>query len=353
MPRVAVAGGMERFGTLSFGHYGPLGGGHHLTAADSMHQAIDLAQGMDELGAGGIYFRVHHFARQQSSPLPLLAAIAATTKHIEMGTGVIDMRYENPLYLAEEAAAVDLISDGRLALGVSRGSPETVVRGYEAFGYTGSDDPRGADLARDHFDLFLRAVEGEGLAERDPHGPFGGGSGLQRIEPHAPGLRSRVWWGAGNRDSAEWAGRRGVNLMSSTLVTEADGRPFDILQAEQIDAFRAAWREAGHAGTPRVSVSRSIFPITTAEDELYFGRGQDGDGIGVIDGIRSTFGKTYAAAPDVLVEQLQQDAAIAAADTLMLTIPSQLGVAFNLHVVESFATHVAPALGWKRTLLAG
>ncbi|BDV31453.1 LLM class flavin-dependent oxidoreductase [Microbacterium terricola] len=340
---------MRRFGTLSFGHYGPLGGGRQLTAGDSLRQAVDLAQGMDDLGANGIYFRVHHFARQQASPMPLLAAIAATTERIEMGTGVIDMRYENPLYLAEEAAAVDLLSDGRLALGVSRGSPETVVRGYETFGYTGAVDPRGADLARAHFDTFLRAIDGEGMADGDPSSPFGGVAGRARIEPHSPGLRSRVWWGAGNRESAEWAGRVGVNLMSSTLLTEATGQPFDILQAEQLDAFRAAWREAGHQGEPRTSVSRSIFPITTDEDRLYFGRSGEGDGIGYIDGFRSTFGKTYAAEPDVLVEQLLQDAAIQSADTLMLTIPSQLGVEFNLRLVESFATHVAPALGWEST----
>ena len=340
---------MERFGTLSFGHYGPLGAGRHLTAGDSMLQAIDLAQGMDELGVNGSYFRVHHFARQQSSPMPLLAAIAAKTERIEVGTGVIDMRYENPLYLAEEAASVDLLSGGRLALGVSRGSPETVVRGYETFGYTTSDDPRGADIAREHFDLFLRAIDGEGLAERDPSSPFGGGTGMQRIEPHSPGLRSRVWWGAGNRDTAEWAGRTGVNLMSSTLLTSADGRPFDVLQAEQIDAFRAAWRDAGHTGKPRVSVSRSIIPITTAEEAMYFGGRQDGDQIGVIDGMRSTFGKTYAAEPDVLVEQLRDDAALQSADTLMITIPSQLGVEFNLRIVESFARYVAPSLGWTPT----
>ncbi|WP_409046983.1 LLM class flavin-dependent oxidoreductase [Microbacterium sp. HA-8] len=338
---------MQRFGTLSFGHYGPLGGGRILTARDSMLQAIDLAQGMDDLGVDGTYFRVHHFARQQASPMPLLSAIAARTRHIEVGTGVIDMRYENPLYLAEEAAALDLISGGRLALGVSRGSPETVVRGYEAFGYTGSTDPRGGDLAREHFDLFLRAIDGEGLAERDPLSPFGGGSGAQMIEPHSPGLRSRVWWGAGNRESAEWAGRVGVNLMSSTLLTEDRGLPFDELQAQQIDAFRAAWRDAGHPGEPRVSVSRSIFPITTAEDRMYFGGSGGGDQVGVIDGIRSTFGKTYAAEPDILVEQLMDDAAIRSADTLMLTIPSQLGVEFNLRIVESFAKHVAPALGWR------
>ncbi|MFJ6654286.1 LLM class flavin-dependent oxidoreductase [Microbacterium sp. NPDC091313] len=343
---------MKRFGSLSFGHYGPLGGGFELTAQDSMLQAIDLAEGLDEIGVNGIAFRVHHFARQQSSPMPLLAAIAARTRRIEVGTGVIDMRYENPLYLAEEAASVDLISGGRLALGVSRGSPETVVRGYEAFGYTGSQDPRGGDIAREHFDLFLRAIEGEGLAPRDPSSPFGGGSGMQRIEPHSPGLRSRVWWGAGNRDTAEWAGRIGVNLMSSTLLTSADGRPLDVLQAEQIDAFRTAWREAGHAGDPRVSVSRSIIPITTAEEQMYFGGRQDSDQIGIIDGVRATFGKTYAAEPDVLVQQLLADEAVMSADDLMITIPSQLGVEFNLRIMESFAKYVAPSLGWQPALTA-
>lgn len=348
-----VGSDMRRFGTLSFGHYGPLGGGRELSAADSMLQAIDLAQGMDELGVDGAYFRVHHFARQQASPMPLLAAIAARTSRIEVGTGVIDMRYENPLHLAEDAAAVDLISGGRLALGVSRGSPETVVRGYETFGYTGSEDPRGADIARDHFARFLQAIEGEGLAELDRSSPFAGPvtgtGGLQRIEPYSPGLRSRIWWGAGNRDSAEWAGRVGVNLMSSTLLTEDRGIPFDELQAQQLEAFRAAWREAGHPGEPRTSVSRSIFPITTAEDELYFGGREEGDGVGYIDGLRSTFGKTYAGTPDKLVEQLQRDAAIQSADTLMLTIPSQLGVEFNLRLVAAFAEHVAPSLGWRPT----
>jgi alkanesulfonate monooxygenase SsuD/methylene tetrahydromethanopterin reductase-like flavin-dependent oxidoreductase (luciferase family) len=341
---------MQRFGTLSFGHYGPLGGGRELTAGDTLLQAVDLAQGMDDLGVNGTYFRVHHFARQHSAPMPLLAAIAARTQRIELGTGVIDMRYENPLYLAEEAAAVDLLSGGRLALGVSRGSPETVVRGYEAFGYTGSTDPRGADIARDHFDLFLRAIEGEGLAERDATSPFGGGRGMQRIEPHSPGLRSRVWWGAGTIATAEWAGRIGVNLMSSTLISEDRGVPFDELQAQQIDAFRGAWREAGHVGEPRVSVSRSIFPITSEQDAVLLRGGQDSDQVGIIDGMRSTFGRTYAAEPDVLIEQLLDDAAIRSADTLVLTIPSQLGVEWNLRIVESFARYVAPALGWQSTL---
>ncbi|OFU53160.1 LLM class flavin-dependent oxidoreductase [Corynebacterium sp. HMSC11E11] len=335
---------MKSFGFLSFGHYGSPGSGHD--AADMLTQAVELSVAADEIGVNGAYFRVHHFARQAASPMPLLSAIAARTKHIEVGTGVIDMRYENPLYLAEEAGALDLLSGGRVALGVSRGSPEPALRGWEAFGYDGSTDPRGADIAREKFDLFLRAVRGERLATADP-AQFGPNQYL-RVEPHSPGLASRIWWGAGSRDTAEWAARQGVNLMSSTLLTEATGDSFASLQAEQIARYRAAWAEAGHEWTPRVSVSRSVFPIITDVDrQLFIREAQGRDQIGVIDGFRSTFGKSYAGEPDQLVEALLADEAVMSADTLMLTIPSQLGVDYNLHLLSAFAEHVAPELGWR------
>ncbi|WP_077489559.1 LLM class flavin-dependent oxidoreductase [Sinomonas mesophila] len=335
---------MKAFGFLSFGHYGSRGSEAH-GAADMIRQAVDLGVGADELGVNGAYFRVHHFAPQQAAPVPLLSAIAARTKRIEVGTGVIDMRYENPLYLAEELAALDIISAGRIAIGVSRGSPEPALRGYEAFGYTGSADPRGADLAREHFGLFLKAIDGEGIAPADPRQAPAGT--LLRVEPHSPGLRERLWWGSGSRPTAEWAGRMGLNLMSSTLLTEATGVPFHELQREQIDLYREAYRAAGHTRPPRVSVSRSIFPITTSRDAMYFGMRSEADQIGVIDGYQSTFGKTYAAEPDDLVQQLRADSAVMAADTVMLTIPNQLGVEYNLHILESFAKHVAPDLGWR------
>ena len=223
------------------------------------------------------------------------------------------MRYENPLYLAEEAAALDLLSDGRVALGISRGSPEPAERGWEAFGYAGSTDPRGADIAREKFPQFMAAIRGEGMVEpasqqsgfppspADEHGRL-------RIEPHSPGLDRRIWWGAGSRETAVWAAQQGVNLMSSPLLTEATGDSFAQLQSEQIALFRDAWKKAGHDWTPRVPVSRSIFPIVNELDAMYFGaRGQGAnDQIGVIDGFRSTFGKTYAAEPDQLVEQLSR-----------------------------------------------
>ncbi len=339
---------MKAFGFLSFGHYNLNG---HPNGKETLKQAIELSQAADEIGVNGAYFRVHHFAPQNASPMPLLGAIAATTKHIEVGTGVIDMRYENPLYLAEEAAALDQIADGRVALGVSRGSPEPAERGWEAFGYTGSTDPRGADIAREHYEKFLKAVRGQAMAKAAGAGAqypqlYRPGAELP-VLPHSPGLDRRIWWGAATHASAEQAAREGVNLMSSTLVLEATGQSLSELQAEQIERYRAAWKEAGHDWTPRVSVSRSVFPVLNDRDRQLFGFGEHKDSIGMIDGTTGTFGRTYVDEPDKLIEQLLDDEAVQAADTLMLTIPNQAGVEINQSILANFAQHVAPALGWK------
>ena len=339
---------MKKIGFLSFGHWTDSPHSQTRTASDVLHQSIDLAVAAEELGADGAYFRVHHFARQLGSPFPLLAAIGARTKTIEIGTGVIDMRYENPMYMAEDAGSADLISGGRLQLGVSRGSPEQVVDGWRYFGYQPAEGEDGADMARRHTDVLLEVLNGEGFAEPSPQPMFPNPPGLLRLEPHSPGLRDRIWWGAGSRSTAEWAARKGMNLMSSTLLTEDTGVPFHQLQAEQIQRFRDAWTDAGHEREPRVSVSRSIFPIVNDEDRAYFGlESRSRDQVGNIDGGRARFGKTYAGEPDKLIEDLAEDEAIAAADTLLLTVPNQLGVDYNAHVMEAVLTEVAPALGWR------
>src|ERR1700724_2644756 len=126
---------MKKIGFLSFGHWTPSPQSQVRTASDALLQSIELAVAAEELGADGAFFRVHHYARQLGSPFPLLAAVGARTKRIEIGTAVIDMRYENPMYMAEDAGAADIISGGRLQLGISRGSPEQVIDGWRYFGY--------------------------------------------------------------------------------------------------------------------------------------------------------------------------------------------------------------------------
>jgi alkanesulfonate monooxygenase SsuD/methylene tetrahydromethanopterin reductase-like flavin-dependent oxidoreductase (luciferase family) len=339
---------MKKIGFLSFGHWSPSPQSQARSASDVLRQSIDLAVAAEELGADGAYFRVHHFASQLSAPFPLLAAIGARTSRIEIGTGVIDMRYENPLYMAEEAGAADAISGGRLELGISRGSPEQVIDGFRYFGYEPAEGSDSADMAREHTRVFLEVLRGQGFAQPNPRPMFPNPPGLLRVEPHSPGLRDRIWWGAGTRKTAEWAAEQGMNLMSSTLLTEDTGVPFHRLQAEQIERFRAAWKAAGHAREPRVSVSRSIFPVVNDVDRAYFEREAGSrDQVGQLEGGAARFGKTYAGEPERLVKDLAEDEAIAAADTLLLTIPNQLGVDYNAHLLDSVLRHLAPDLGWR------
>jgi alkanesulfonate monooxygenase SsuD/methylene tetrahydromethanopterin reductase-like flavin-dependent oxidoreductase (luciferase family) len=336
---------MTKIGFLSFGHWHDVQGSRTRTGADALLQAVELAVAAEEIGVDGAYFRVHHFARQHASPWPLLAAAAAKTNRIELGTGVIDMRYENPFAMAELAAQSDLIAAGRLQLGISRGSPETVIDGWRSFGFEPDEGQSDAEMARAHTEKFRRAIAGEGFAAGNPH--MTGTSAPQPIQPQAPGLSERIWWGAGTRTTAIWTAEHGMNLMSSTLLTEDTGVPFDVLQAEQISMFRDAWVAAGHEHAPRVSVSRSILPIIDDESEYYFGvQGQveQRDQVGMLDGSRSRFGRSYIGSPDVIAAELARDAAVQAADTLLVTVPNQLGVEFNTRLLEAIVQHVMPVV---------
>jgi len=340
---------MKKIGFLSFGHWTPSPQSATRSAADALLQSIDLAIEAERLGMDGAYFRVHHFAHQLASPFPLLAAVGARTQKIEIGTAVIDMRYENPHYMAEDAGAADVIAGGRLQLGISRGSPEQVIDGWRYFGYEPAKGESEEEMGRRHGQEFFELLRGEGFAKPNPRPMFPNPPGLLRLEPYPEGLRDRIWWGSGSNATAAWAAKLGMNLQSSTLKFDETGEPLHIQQAAQIRIFRAAWKEAGHTRTPRVSVSRSIFALVDERDRLYFGRGgHEEDQVGFLDeSTRAIFGRTYAAEPDVLIEQLKKDEAIAEADTLLLTVPNQLGVAYNAHVMEAILTTVAPGLGWR------
>ena len=204
-------------------------------------------------------------------------------------------------------------------------------------------------MGRRHAEVLLELLRGEGFAQPNPRPMFPNPPGLLRLEPHSEGLRERIWWGAGSNATAVWAAKLGMNLQSSTLKNDETGEPFHIQQAAQIRAFRAAWKETGHKREPRVSVSRSIFALIDDRDRAYFGRDErEEDQIGFIDeNTRAIFGRGYAAEPDRLIDELRKDEAIAEADTLLLTVPNQLGVAYYAHVIEAILKHVAPALGWR------
>jgi alkanesulfonate monooxygenase SsuD/methylene tetrahydromethanopterin reductase-like flavin-dependent oxidoreductase (luciferase family) len=336
---------MKKIGFLSFGYWSEAQGSRVRSAADSLSQSVDLAVAADEIGIAGAYFRVHHFAEQQSSAFPLLATIAARTSRLEVGTGVIDMRYENPLYFAEQAASLDLLSGGRVQLGIGRGSPEASDRGYRSFGHLPAERQSPADMAREHTKLALSAIRGKAMAAPNPEQSRS--TALLPISPLSPTLHERILWGAGNLDTALWAAQQGLGLMSSTLIIDEKGIPFDQLQLEQIDGFRAAWREHGWSWEPKVTVVRSIVPLVDDLSRADFGPGRQHDeGVGVMKGLAYRYGRSFIGEPEHLIDQLRQDAALAAADTVLITIPNQLGVEYNANQLTAIHA-VGRELGWN------
>ena len=243
---------MKRIGFLSFGHWSDSPYSQVRSASDALLQSIELAVAAEELGADGAYFRVHHFARQLASPFPLLAAVGARTRRIEIGTAVIDMRYENPFYMAEDAGAADLIAGGRLQLGISRGSPEQVIDGFRHFGYVPREGETDADMARRHAEVFLELLKGEGFAQPNPRPMFPNPPGLLRLEPYSPGLRERIWWGAGvDRD-----GR--LDRAAGHEPDELDARVRRERRAAPRPAAQADRRVSGglEGGRPRARAAR-------------------------------------------------------------------------------------------------
>jgi alkanesulfonate monooxygenase SsuD/methylene tetrahydromethanopterin reductase-like flavin-dependent oxidoreductase (luciferase family) len=223
--------------------------------------------------------------------------------------------------MTEDAGAADLISGGRLQLGISRGSPRASHRWLALFWLRPNEGEDNADMGRRHAEEFLELLRGKGFAQPNPRPMFTNPPRLLRLEPYSAGLRDRIWWGSASNATAAWAAKLGMNLQTSTLKFDETGEPLHIQQAAQIRAFRAAWKKAGHTRTPRISVSRSIFALMDDRDRGYFGRGsQEEDKIGFLDeNTRAIFGHSYAAEPDILVEQLRNDEAIAEADTLLLS----------------------------------
>lgn len=336
----------KKIGFLSFGHSRDVAGSAVRTAGDALLQHVEFAKVADEVGLDGAFVRVHHFEQTMNSPFPLLTAMATATTNLNVGTGVVDLRYENPLYMAEAAATTDLLSQGRVQLGVSRGSPEQAVDGQAQFGYVLGEDESWSDHARAKVARFLSAIDGEPVAHTQVAAATGSGPDLV-IQPQSPGLRDRIWWGSGNTQTAIWAGEQGMNLMSSTLLLEDDGRPFHILQADQLRAYRERF-DAGSFGRPGLaSVTRPAFPITSDLDRRYFyGQGEGGDSVGYLDGSIARSGPQMIGSVEEVAAKLEADEAVQEADWVLFAMPSTLGVDYNAHWMKNLV-EVAQHLNWK------
>jgi len=256
------------------------------------------------------------------------------------------MRYEKPLYMAGEAASADLISGGRLQLGISRGSPEPAADGQAAYGTLPPDGADWPTETRRRAARFRAAIAGEPMAHSQHAAEHGEPMDLP-VTPQSPGLHDRIWWGAGTHDSGAWAGREGMHLLSSTVLLAEDGRPFHVQQADQIRAYRQALAEGDHSTGGLAEVTRSAFPITDNADFRYFGamRNSTADSVGRLDGTVARSGPTLAGPADWVAQRLAEDEAVTAADYVLFALPSHNGVDHNHHLMRNLVA-IAAELGW-------
>jgi alkanesulfonate monooxygenase SsuD/methylene tetrahydromethanopterin reductase-like flavin-dependent oxidoreductase (luciferase family) len=320
--------------------------------ARALEDGIRLFEHAEQLGFDIGWIRVRHFEEFPSSPLTLLAAISQRTKRIRLGTGVIPMRYEDPIRLAEDAATVDLLSGGRLELGLGTGIPQFASILDPVFG--GSDRPFGTE-AQERLERLRDVLAGASVAHS--------GTGFMSIPadadltvtPASPGLGERVWWGPGSIGSAVSTGEQGMDIHVSTLNSEDTGVSFSQGQAAQLRAFRAAFAASPVAARrePRVAVGRIILPLTDTRDaEAYAGfiAGYNArmrpDGRPYDSAIPMVFDAVHGGEPSAIIDELRADGALAEATELTLTLPAPGGIDAHFRTLEAVARTIAPALGW-------
>ncbi|WP_432485630.1 LLM class flavin-dependent oxidoreductase [Kineococcus esterisolvens] len=328
-------------------HGGPQG------PARALEDGLALVELAEELGFDTAWVRVRHHEPFLSSPMTFFAAASQRTSRIHLGTGVIPMRYEDPYRLAEDAATVDLLSGGRLELGLSNGIPPVAatldpIHGASERGF--------AEEAQHRIAALRDAVSGRAVGRTDSgYMSVPAGSDLV-VTPHAAGLEDRLWYGAGSEATAVRTGTQGLHLQVSTLNTEETGEPFDVVQARQVVSYRKAFTESGHAHRlePRVSAGRIVLPLLHARDER--------EHRGFLEGYRSgmtadgrpkddpaspiRFSSIFSGAPDSITERLLADAALREVDELVVVLPADGPVEAHRRVLTAVAREVAPGLGW-------
>jgi alkanesulfonate monooxygenase SsuD/methylene tetrahydromethanopterin reductase-like flavin-dependent oxidoreductase (luciferase family) len=322
-------------------------------AGAALRDGLRLVQHAEALGYDSAWVRVRHHEPYLSSPMTFFAAASQVTERIALGTGVIPMRYEDPLRLAEDAATVDLLSGGRLELGLSNGIPPLAAALDPIHG---SSDRGFAGEAQHRIEILRNAVAGRPVAQAAAQ-YMGVPAGADMFStPHSPCLADRLWYGAGSEGTAVRTGTQGFDLQVSTLNTEETGERFDVVQARQIRSFRKAFSDAGHAGrrAPRVSAGRIVLPFLDrkdADDHQAFiegyssGMTADGRPKGESP-FPVRFSPVLSGDPETIVARLLADAAVGETDDLVIVLPAEGCLEVHRRVLSAVAEHVAPALGW-------
>ncbi len=336
MPRPGVA--LEKLGFLTIGLFDrdDPGPGHQTTL-----EIIELGE---RLGFDSAWVRHRHLQYGISSPVAVLAAASQRTSRIELGTAVIPLGWENPLRLAEDLATVDILSGGRLNPGMSVGPPMRFDDVREAL-YPDTADRE--DFSHERVARLLRFVGGEQAAS------FSGTEGFEqfsdRVQPHSPGLRGRMWYGAGSLASARWAGEHGMNLLTSSVVKAEESEDFAGVQRSQVLAFRAA-HPLGDAA--RVSQGLVVIPTdsaTAAQRAKYeaYVAARTPRTASPVGPARMMFARDLLGPSGQIAESLYAHAAFREVTEVAFALPFTFEHADYVQILTDMAGTLGPALGWQ------
>lgn len=328
---------MERLGFLTIGLFDGAdpGPGHENTL-----RTIELGE---QLGFDSAWLRHRHLQYGISSPVAVLAAASQRTRRIEFGTAVTPLGWENPLRLAEDLATVDLLSGGRLNPGVSVGPPRNLDSVADAL-YPGTASSE--DFGDERLTRLLRLVAGEQAST------FEGTEGFEvysrRVEPHSPGLRSRMWYGAASLGSARRAGELRMNLLTSSVV-RAEGNAeagFAAIQRAQIDAFREVHPEG------RVSQGLVVIPTDTATPEQRakyeaYAAERTPRTASPQGPAGMLFARDIVGPSEWIAEQLHAHEGFQAVTEVVFALPFSFAPEDYVQILTDMATRLGPVLGWS------
>jgi alkanesulfonate monooxygenase SsuD/methylene tetrahydromethanopterin reductase-like flavin-dependent oxidoreductase (luciferase family) len=332
--------------SVSISHIGFLTPGNYPDSdpLSGLEKTLQLLAFGEELGFDSAWARQRHLEPGISSATAFLAAATQRTKRIQLGTAVIPIGYESPYRLAEDLSMVDVLSRGRLNVGLSAGRPlHADLIGPLAF----DGDWEKHDFSHDRVLRFADNLRGHYLGDettviKTPFGPQ-----RPRLQPHAKGLIDRIWYGGGSLRSAGWAGKHGFNLLIGNVTTGEETDNFFVAQGRQLDAYRRA------GGQGRVALGRVIVPIDSADATTRrryrdYAAGRDGRTLTPQGDRRTLYARDIVGTSDEILERLFADPILPHVSELRLELPYEFEDEEYRQIIQDFITLVAPRLNWSR-----
>lgn len=311
-----------------------------------LEAALKLFEFGERRGFDSAWVRQRHLERGVSSATTILAAATQRTRRIELGAAVIQMGYENPFRLAEDLATVDVLSRGRLQVGLSAGVPPHGAllgsRFYDAA-------PNTIDFTHKRVARLRANLEDVLLGDEDTFVESAGGRVRPRVQPYAPGLVDRLWYGGGSLRSAEWAGRNGFNLLLGNVLSGETTDDFLRAQSALIERYRAS--ETG-SRVGRVALGRVIVPLDSADAATRrryreFAAGRVERTLAPQGERRTLFATDLVGTSDEILERLRKDPVLPQVGELRVELPYNFSSSEYEQILDDLAHRIAPALGWR------